>query len=183
LNFRDCELPGVKIVDLQPVADERGFFARTYCIEEFADAGICDTFVQDSVGFSKNRHTLRGLHFHAPPFRQTRYLRCTAGKAFCVAVDLRPTSPSYLHQVSVDLDSVAGTGIYVPSGIAVGYLTLTDSTAIFYQMSLLYDAQYERGVRWNDPAFDITWPAEPMVINDRDKNYPDFDNSMTAGLV
>lgn len=174
MKFSETKIPGALIVEIEPHGDERGFFARTYCIEEFRNAGIIKPLIQNSISFNKCSGTLRGLHFHAPEFPQTRFVRCVSGRLFAAIVDVRESSRSYLKHDTFELSEQNHTAIFVPSGVALGYQTLEDATIVYYQMSELYDPQYERGARWNDPTFGIHWPDAERIIIERDATYPDF---------
>ncbi len=183
MRFESTDLPGVHLVDLDRIDDERGFFARTWCVREARAAGLRGTMVQDSVGHNLHRGTLRGMHFHAPGFPQARVMRCIAGGVHAVVLDLRDDSPRRLGHLSFVLDARNGRAVYVPPGVALGYLTTADATTVWYQMPEYYDPAHERGVRWNDPAFAIDWPFEPGTIGGRDANYPDFDPAVCSGLT
>ncbi len=175
MKFRDTEIDGVRLVELEPHTDERGSFARSYCAQEFADAGIPMTVVQTNISRNTRRGTLRGLHYQAEPAPEPKLVRCTAGRVFDVAVDLRPDSPSFCRWTAVELDVDAYNGMYIPSGCAHGFLTLSENTEVTYLMGAAYVAELARGVRWNDPAFAIAWPFEPTTLSERDAAYPDFD--------
>lgn len=174
LSFRETEIAGVVVVQPEPALDERGWFARAYCRREFAQRGIDFVPVQISFSASARRGTLRGLHFQAPPQPEAKLVSCTRGSAFDVAVDLRADSPTYGHWSAVELTSTARNALYIPPGCAHGFQTLEDDTELLYLISALYDPGLARGVRWDDPALDIPWPAEPTVISERDRSFPDF---------
>jgi dTDP-4-dehydrorhamnose 3,5-epimerase len=173
--FRGTKLPGVAEIQIEPKPDDRGFFARTWCQREFEEVGFNINVVQCSVSFNAQKGTLRGMHYQAPPFAEAKLVRCTRGAIYDVALDVRPDSPTYGKWVAVELTSEKRNMLYVPEGCAHGFLTLTDDTEVFYQMSEFYTAEAGRGVRWNDPAFQIIWPAAVEVISERDRTYPDFD--------
>jgi len=174
MRFYRTSLQGVIRIELEKQVDERGYFARTWCDREAAAEGLRTPMVQDSVAFNEAKGTLRGLHYHATPFPQVRVIRCTAGSAFVAVADLRSDSTTFLRTFEVTLDAQNQAAIYVPQGVALGYQTLADETAIHYQMPEFYDPQFERGVRWNDPAFGIAWPDRGPILNTRDASYPDF---------
>ena len=174
MRFLPTSLAGVIGIELERHVDERGYFARTWCDREAAGHGLRTPMRQHSIAFNPRTGTTRGLHYQAP-LQQVRVIRCVAGAAFTVLVDLRRSSPTFLTPLALVLDGGSQKALYVPPGIAAGYQTLTDDTMICYQMADDFDPGSERGVRWNDPAFGITWPAEPTSINDRDAHYPDFD--------
>jgi dTDP-4-dehydrorhamnose 3,5-epimerase len=178
--FHATEIADVWIVEPERHEDERGFFARTWDAAVFAERGLRDAFVQAGISFNRRRGTLRGLHYQAAPHEEAKLIRCTAGAIFDVAVDLRPTSAAFRRWVGVELSAENRRALYVPEGCAHGFLTLADDSEIAYQMSAPYMAGAGRGVRFNDPAFSIVWPGDVMVVNERDRAYPDFDRN---GLV
>ena len=161
-------------IHLEPKSDERGFFARAWCREEFRAQGLNDTLVQCNVSFNRRKGTLRGLHYQMAPFAETKLVRCTRGAIYDVVVDLRPQSPTFKDWTSTVLSAENRLSLYIPEGCAHGFLTLEDEAEIFYQMSEVYDAASARGVRWDDPAFRIDWPDRVNVISERDRSYPDF---------
>ncbi len=172
--FRETEVPGVVLVELEKLTDERGFFARSFCESEFAAHGLHAAFVQANVSFNHRRGTLRGMHYQAEPRPEPKLVRCTRGAVFDVAVDLRPDSPTFCRWVSSELTEDNYRALYVPAGCAHGLLTLADNTEVSYLMGTAYDPDLARGVRWNDPAFGINWPLQPVVISAGDASYPDF---------
>jgi dTDP-4-dehydrorhamnose 3,5-epimerase len=172
--FGATPIPGLLTVDLDRNDDERGFFARTWCAQEFAAVGLPDQLMQCSISWNANRHTLRGLHWQAAPHGEAKLVRCTAGALVDVAVDLRPDSRTYLNHFAVELNSDNRKALFIPSGLAHGFLTLADETEVLYQMDTPYVADAARGARWDDPQFAIDWPAMPAVISERDSTYPDF---------
>jgi dTDP-4-dehydrorhamnose 3,5-epimerase len=172
--FAPTAIGGAVLVDLARHVDERGFFARSWCADEFAAAGLADRLVQCSVSWNEHRHTLRGMHWQAEPHGEGKLVRCTRGAILDVIVDVRPASPTYLQHVAVDLDEENRRALFIPPGVAHGFLTLVDETEVFYQMDTAYVADAARGARWDDPAFAISWPAAPAVISERDRSYPDF---------
>lgn len=173
--FRDTDIEGVRVVEVEPVADARGSFARSFCAEEFAAAGIALNVVQTNISRNTSRGTLRGLHFQVEPAPEPKLVRCTAGRIFDVAVDLRRASPSFCRWTGLELDAGTHNGLYIPIGCAHGFLTLSDDAEVTYLMGAAYAAELARGVRWNDPAFNIAWPFEPTILSERDAAYPDFD--------
>lgn len=174
MKFQETKLAGMFEIHLDLMADGRGFFARSWCQREFENHGLNPRLVQCNVSFNLVEATLRGLHYQAPPFAEAKLVRCTSGAIYDVAVDLRPQSPSYGQWLGVNLTAANRSLLYIPEGLAHGFLTLQPNTEVFYQMSEFYDPASARGVRWNDPAFRIEWPREPQVISERDRNYPDF---------
>ncbi len=174
MNFRGTELPGVFEVRLEPKPDERGYFARTWCQQEFAAHGLSSTVVQCNTSFNAKKGTLRGMHYQQAPNAEIKLIRCTRGKIFDVILDLRPLSGTFKKWTSLILSSTSQNMIYIPEGCAHGFLTMEDETEVFYQMSEFHSAKSARGVRWDDPAFKIVWPEEVVVISDRDRSYPNF---------
>ena len=174
--FRETELKGAYIIDIERRDDDRGFFARTFCRREFEAHDLNVNVAQCNISFNAKKGTLRGMHYQVAPFTEAKLVQCTMGAMWDVIVDLRRDSPSYRRYVSIDLTPANRTMLYVPEGFAHGFLTLEDNTEVHYQMSEFYAPDYARGFRWNDPAFRIEWPSEVKIISDRDRNYPDFDS-------
>ena len=172
--FRETKLAGAYLIEPERREDERGFFARTWCQEEFTKHGLEARLVQCSISFNRLRGTLRGMHYQAEPFPETKLVRCTQGAVYDVIVDLRPQSPTFKEHLSAILTSENRLMLYIPRLFAHGFLTLEDQSEVFYQMSDPYSPDHARGVRWDDPAFDIPWPEEPKVISARDRTYADF---------
>ena len=174
MTFHETKLPGVFEIHLKPKADERGFFARTWCQREFEAHGLNPNIAQCNISFNRDKGTLRGMHYQAEPHGEAKLVRCTRGAIYDVALDLRTGSPSYKKWVGVELTSEKRNMLYIPEGCAHGFLTLADDTEVFYQMSEFYAPDAGRGVRWDDPAFQISWPGKVEVISERDRIYPDF---------
>ena len=172
--FIETPLQGAFVVEIDRFADERGFFARTWCQREFRENSLISRMVQASISFNIRKGTLRGLHFQCAPSLEAKLVRVTRGSIFDVIVDLRPDS--------VDLDSENRTALYIPPGFAHGFQTTSNNTEVFYQMSDFYNPDYSRGVRWDDPAFAIEWPEDDRLILERDRNYPDFSPAMVSGF-
>ncbi len=156
------------------IADERGFFARTFCRREFQEHGLVSNIAQCSISSNRRGGTLRGMHYQIIPCAEEKLVRCTKGAVYDVTIDLRPDSPMYCRWFGLELTAANRIMLYVPQGVAHGFLTLVDETEIFYQISQFYSPEHQRGVRWNDPRFKIKWPMIPQVISDRDAGYPDF---------
>lgn len=176
MRFVPQKIAGVFVVEAAPRRDERGSFARIFCTEEFAAAGITFTTAQINLSGNAKRHTLRGLHYQNAPYAEAKFVRAVRGRAFDVVVDLRRGSPTERQWLGVELDARAMNAVFVPEGCAHGFLTLDDDTDILYQMGRHFVDGHAQGVRWNDPAFGIVWPAAPAVISPRDANYPDHGN-------
>jgi len=175
---RPTELEGVAVIELEPLRDERGFFARTFDAELFAAHGLKAYVVQCSTSFNARAGTLRGLHYQSAPHEEGRLVRCTRGRVWDVAVDLRSESPTYRRWLGLELDGDGVRSLYIPAGCAHGFQTLVDGTEVHYQMTCAYAPQAARGVRWDDPAFAIAWPDPPAgserVISARDRAFPDY---------
>ena len=176
LIFRETALEGAFVIELERIEDERGFFARTFCRREFREHGLIAEVVQANTAFNRRKGTLRGLHYQATPHEEAKLVRCTRGAVYDVIIDLRPVSPSFRRWVAVELTARNDSMLYVPEGFAHGYQTLEDDTETSYLMSAAYEPNAGRGVRWDDPAFDIEWPeVEERTINERDRSWPNFD--------
>jgi len=172
--FTETVLSGAYVIDLEPQADERGFFARIWCAREFAARGLESRLVQSSVSVNTRRGTLRGIHYQAPPHAEVKLVRCTRGAVFDVIIDLRPDSATYLRPFGIELTAENRLALYIPKGFAHGFQTVVDDTEVFYHMSEVYVAAAGRGLRWNDPTFGVPWPIVPPILLARDATYPDF---------
>jgi dTDP-4-dehydrorhamnose 3,5-epimerase len=168
-------LSGAYLIELDVVSDERGFFARTWCAEEFHQLGLNPKLAQCSISSNTRRGTLRGMHFQAEPHAETKLIRCCSGAIYDVIVDLRPDSPTYCRCFAAELTSANHKMLYVPEGFAHGFQTLVDHTELFYQISVSYQPESARGVRWNDPMFGIEWPISNPIISARDSAYADHN--------
>ncbi|WP_296599112.1 dTDP-4-dehydrorhamnose 3,5-epimerase family protein [Phenylobacterium sp.] len=173
MRFIPTQIAGVVRVDADPRSDERGLFARLHCPEEFAAAGIPFEPAQTSVSRNPRPHTLRGMHYQPAPHGETKLVRVTRGRIFDVAIDLRPASPTFRRWTAAELSAENLAALFIPEGIAHGFLTLEPDTDVVYQIAPAYRPGHEAGVRWDDPAFAIAWPAAPALISDRDAAYPD----------
>ncbi len=174
--FTPTPLQGAYLVDLKEITDDRGFFARAFCAEEFERQGLKPVIAQANMSFNHRKGTLRGLHYQLPPAAETKLLRCISGAIWDVIVDMRPTSETYLQHFSVELSAANRKALYVPEMFAHGYLTLSAGAEVFYSVGELYTPGAERGLRYDDPALGITWPADIEVISEKDANWP-FLNS------
>lgn len=175
--FRETPLAGAWVLEPERIADERGFFARTYCQRDFAARGLDSAIAQCSISFNHRRGTLRGLHFQAAPHEEVKLVRVTRGAVWDVIVDLRPESPTYARHFSLVLSAEDRNELYIPQGMAHGFQTLEDGTEVFYQISEFYAPESVRGYRWNDPTFAIPWPEAVTVISDKDRNLPLFEEA------
>lgn len=173
--FEPTAIAGAWLIRPQRSADDRGHFARLWCQEEFALHGIAMSMVQANTSFNHHRGTLRGLHFSAAPAREGKLVRCARGVVHDVILDLRVGSATYLRHVAIELRSDEATALYVPPGLAHGFQTLEDQCEMHYLMTEAYRPELARGVRYDDPAFDINWPLPVALIHERDRGYPDFD--------
>ena len=174
MRFGQTSLPGVLTIELDAKADERGFFARTFCEEAFASAGLAFRPVQINLSHNPCALTLRGMHHQAAPHGESKVVQCVRGRVFDVAVDLRPDSPSYRNWFSLELAPAMRRMLFIPEGCAHGFLTLEDDSDVLYLMGHGYVPDAQRGVRWDDPAFGIGWPAPPRLLSPRDAAFPDF---------
>jgi dTDP-4-dehydrorhamnose 3,5-epimerase len=175
MRFAETAVHGAFLVDPEPREDERGFFARLWCRDEFAAHGLTADFVQCNDSFSARRGTLRGLHYQTAPFGEVKLVRCVRGSVFDVLVDLRPDSPTFTRWFGAELSAANRRMLYVPEGCAHGYLTLEDQSEVVYPVSREYRPEAERGVRWNDPRFAIAWPhLEPLTLSPKDRQWPDY---------
>lgn len=172
--FTETKLPGAYVIEVEKREDQRGFFGRTFCRKEFEAHGLNSQVVQCNTSFNKRKGTLRGMHFQAVPFAEAKLVRCTSGSIYDVIIDLRPASRTFKQHLAVELSAANHRMLYIPEDMAHGFQTLEDDTEVFYQMSQMFSAEHARGVRWNDPAFGIEWPADERIITERDRNYPDF---------
>jgi len=174
MKFVETTVRGAFLVDPEPHADERGSFARTWSAATFESHGLNPRLAECSTSFNHRRGTLRGLHYQIAPHEEAKLVRCTHGAIHDVIVDVRPDSPSFGRWAAVELSARNRRMLYVPEGVAHGFLTLEDCTEVFYQISAGYSPEHGRGVRWNDPALAIAWPVAPAVISPRDQTFPDF---------
>ncbi len=173
--FKETKLSGAFIIELEPIRDNRGFFSRVWCQNEFEAHDLVTHFVQANITVSPQQGTLRGLHYQIAPHQEVKLVRCTQGAIFDVIIDLRPDSPTYMRWLELELSASNRKMIYIPGGFAHGYQTLANDTEVFYQVAQFYAPQYERGIRWNDPAFEIKWPeTEAVILSQKDKNWSDF---------
>lgn len=172
--FHETPLPGLIVVEIEQLVDERGTFARTFDADAWEEHGMCARVVQCNVSRNAASGTLRGLHYQDAPHGETKLVRCARGRIFDVAVDLRPDSATFRDWHGVELSDANGLMLHVPEGFAHGFVTLTDEAEVVYQMSAPYVPSAARGVRWDDPAFAIAWPLDPVVVSERDRSFPDF---------
>jgi dTDP-4-dehydrorhamnose 3,5-epimerase len=181
--FKETEIPGAYTVGLEKRADDRGFFARGWCWQEFGDRGLDNHLVQMNISFNRHRYTLRGFHYQTAPYEEDKLLRCVRGAVHDVMIDLRPDSLTYMQHISIELSAANYRMLLVPKGCANAFLTLEDDTEVTYLVSEFYTPAAERGVRWNDPAFGISWPAEPAIISDKDRSWSNFASQRAGSYV
>lgn len=175
MRFEETPLPGAYLIHLEPLRDDRGFFARSWCHDEFEKQGLDADLMQCSVSFNSRKSTLRGMHYQTAPHQETKLVRCTRGALYDVILDLRPASPTFKQWFAAELTAENHLMMYVPKGFAHGLQTLVDNTEAFYQISGNYYPECAAGVRWNDPAFGIDWPDAKPILSEKDKMYADFN--------
>ena len=174
MEFHETPLSGAFIVELEPRRDDRGFFANAYCRRQFEEAGLNPEVVQTNFSFSRLKGTIRGMHYQLPPAAETKFVRCIKGAIYDVVVDLRKDSSSYLQHFAVELTDANRKALYIPAMFGHGYLTLEDCTEVLYQVGEYYQPECERGFRYDDPAFNISWPLPISVASDKDTTWPAF---------
>lgn len=173
MKFTAASIPGVWIIEPERHVDERGWFARTWCENEFLAHGLPAKFMQCSASFNHHQGTLRGMHYQAPPCQEEKLVRCTRGSIFDVALDLREDSPTFRRWIAVELSSENGSSLFIPKGVAHGFQTLTDNTEVYYSITTEFNPASVRTAAWNDPAFGIRWPMpEPSNMSPRDATAP-----------
>lgn len=171
-------IDGLYTIDPQRYEDDRGYFARAWCVNEFSEEGLVAGFVQGSISYNARANTLRGMHYQTEPHGETKLIRCEAGAIYDVLLDLRPDSDTYLRWESFELTPENGRQLYVAPGLANGFQTLVDNTVVGYQIDTFYQPDYAAGVRWDDSAFAISWPeADQRIMSDKDRSWPDFDSN------
>lgn len=173
--FNKTVLEGVYMIELEKIEDDRGFFARMWDGEEFAEQGLNNNLAQCSISLNKKKGTIRGLHYQSDPCQEVKLVTCLSGRIFDVVLDLRPNSTTFKKWISIELTSDNYKMCYIPEGFAHGFQTLEDNVKVFYQMSKKFVPDYYRGVKWNDPTFNIKWPMEPTIISKKDSSFPLFE--------
>jgi dTDP-4-dehydrorhamnose 3,5-epimerase len=174
VRFVPTPLAGLVVVEIEPREDDRGMFARTFCADEFAAHGLHASWPQCNVSWNAKRATIRGMHFQKAPHEEPKLVRCTRGRIFDVAIDLRPRSPTFKRWFGVELSAEKRSALHIPGGFAHGFQALVDDVEVFYQMGERYRPELASGVRWNDPAFAIAWPLPDPILSSKDAGYPDF---------
>lgn len=175
MNFKETQIKGAFVIDLELHEDRRGFFARTFCAKEFEAHSLTTYFPQCNLSFNRTKGTLRGMHYQVSPSKETKLVRCTRGAIYDVIIDLRPKSPTYLTHIAVELTAQNHRALYVPEQCAHGFQSLTDDTEVFYQMGDFYNSKYDAGARYDDPTFGIEWPLPVSEISEKDRTWPEFD--------
>ena len=175
--FTETVLKGAFTVDILRLEDERGFFGRSWCMDEFTEHGLNNQLAQCNISFNKKRGTLRGIHYQAAPYEEAKLVRCTMGQIYDVIIDLRPASPTFTNWIAMELTAENRRALYIPEGFAHGFQTLTDNAEVFYQMSEKHHPNAARGLRWNDPAFNVSWPINTMVVSEKDNNYTNWQST------
>lgn len=183
MEFLPTDIEGLYIIRLKKLEDERGFFVRTYCKNEFWQIGFDKEFVQFNHSFNKHKGTVRGLHFQNAPYCDTKLIRCTQGKVYDVAVDLREGSPTFLKHFSIELNSENMLSILIPEGFAHGFQTLEDNSALIYHHTQYYTQNADAGFRFDDPVFEINWKLTPVMLSEKDKSYQLIDNNFKGIIV
>jgi dTDP-4-dehydrorhamnose 3,5-epimerase len=174
LIFTETKLKGAFIIEPERLEDERGFFARTWCSQEFEARGLNPRLVQCNISFNEKKGTLRGMHYQAAPHEEAKLVRCTMGAIYDVIIDLRPESPTFKQWMAVELTAENRRMLYIPEGLAHGFQTLEDNTEVFYQMSEFYHPECASGMRWDDPMIAINWPNHEPIISQQDREYSSF---------
>ncbi|WP_439883368.1 dTDP-4-dehydrorhamnose 3,5-epimerase [Pontibacter sp. MBLB2868] len=177
--FTETKLKGAFIIDVKRLEDERGFFGRSFCQDEFEKHGLSNDVRQTNVSYNKKKGTLRGMHMQLAPNEESKLVRCTRGAIYDVIIDMREESETYKQWIGVELTADNYRMLFVPEGFAHGFITLEDNTDVTYQVTEFYTPGAEKGIRWNDPAFNIQWPIEPVVISDKDQAHPDFEKALS----
>lgn len=172
--FNETKLKGAFEIELKKIGDDRGFFARAFCEKEFQEHGLNHNFVQCNLSRSADKYTLRGLHYQTDEAAEDKLVRCTKGALLDIIIDVRPDSPTYCQHIAVELTEKNHKMLYVPRGFAHSFITLEEDTEVFYMVTNFYNSEKERGIRWNDPTFDIEWPTDNPVLSPKDANHPDF---------
>ncbi len=171
MKFIETKLKGAYIIEIERISDNRGFFARSWCQQEFCDRGLNPNLVQCNISFNLKKGTLRGMHYQAKPHEEAKLVRCTKGAIYDIIIDIRPDSSTFKKWIAVELSSENRKMLYIPEGFAHGFQTLEDNTEVFYQMSEFYHPAGARGIRWDDPAFQLEWQLMSKIISERDSSY------------
>jgi dTDP-4-dehydrorhamnose 3,5-epimerase len=182
MKFTETKLKGAFVIEIEEKHDNRGFFARTFCAKEFETYGLKATVAQCNMSFNHKKGTLRGMHYQVAPATETKFIRCIRGAIYDVVIDMRPDSSTYLQHIGVELTADNRSALYIPGMFAHGFETLSDDTEVIYQVGEFYTPGYERGIRYNDPVFNIQWPLKVTEISDKDLNWPLIQVEATSGM-
>ena len=175
--FSETKLSGAYVVEIEKIEDQRGFFVRTFDKKEFSKKGLDSEFVQSSISQNKKKGTIRGMHYQGKPYEENKIVRCTKGSIFDVIIDLRSNSKTYKEWFSIELNADNYKILYIPKGFAHGFQTLENNTEVYYEITEVYDKKSSRGIRWNDPTFNINWPLDISLISEKDNNFSFFNNA------
>ncbi|MFW6219030.1 MAG: dTDP-4-dehydrorhamnose 3,5-epimerase [Bacteroidota bacterium] len=175
MKFTELELKGAYLIEIQKIEDDRGFFGRSWCHNEFQEHGLNPNIKQINTSLTKKKGTIRGMHYQVDPYQETKFVRCTSGRIFDVIIDLRPESPTFMQWSGNELSSDNYRMVYVPGNFAHGFISLEDDSEIYYPVTEFYTPGAERGIRFDDPAFNIKWPVPVSVVSEKDSNHPPFD--------
>lgn len=175
MQFEETPLSGAFLISLEKRGDDRGFFARAFCVREFEDHGLSFKPVQMNNSLTEKKATLRGMHYQLPPWAETKLIRCIKGSVYDQILDLRPDSPTFGQSFGAELSATNRKAMLVPKGFAHGFMTLEDDSEVFYAVDQYYSSEWERGIRWNDSKFQLKWPFEPSVVSERDQGHPDYN--------
>lgn len=182
MKFIETNLKGAYVIEIEPISDNRGFFARSWCQQEFSDRGLNPNLVQCNISFNTNKGTLRGMHYQAKPHEEAKLVRCTRGSIYDVIIDIRPDSSTFKSWLSIELSAENRKALYIPEGFAHGFQTLENNTEVFYQMSDFYHPESAKGIRWNDPTLAVDWLLRnDLIVSIKDQQYPLFETISTSG--
>jgi dTDP-4-dehydrorhamnose 3,5-epimerase len=182
MKFLETKLKGAYVIEIEPISDNRGFFARSWCQQEFRDRGLNPNLVQCNISFNTNKGTLRGMHYQAKPHEEAKLVRCTRGSIYDVIIDIRPDSSTFKSWLSIELSAENRKALYIPEGFAHGFQTLENNTEVFYQMSDFYHPESAKGIRWNDPTLAVDWLLRnDLIVSIKDQQYPLFETISTSG--
>ena len=174
MNFNSTDIDGLYYVDIDRLKDQRGFFGRAFCRQEFEEIGLDSEICQANISYNKSAGTLRGMHYQKHPYQESKFIRCIRGSIYDVVIDLRKDSPTYCHSFGIELNDENRTALFVPKDFAHGFVTLADDTEVIYMVSQSYVPNAEEGIRWDDPFFAIDWPINPSLVSPKDAQWPDF---------
>ncbi|WP_291571673.1 dTDP-4-dehydrorhamnose 3,5-epimerase [Clostridium sp. UBA4548] len=172
--FKETKLKGAYIIEIEPIEDERGFFARSWCKEEFESIGLNPNLKQCNISYNKHKGTIRGMHFQTAPYEEAKLVRCIRGAIYDVIIDLREHSETFMKWIGVEITAENRKALYIPEGFAHGFQTIEENSEVFYQMSESYHAEHAAGIKWNDTTFGIEWPLPIISISDKDNSFQSF---------